>query len=389
MSDQESFLFKPNTIYIPFGADPASLVIPLAKPMAKRDIRLLRGSVESVDPDIRRVRVGGENIHYDYLAVATGASMRPEEIPGLAEHAETIWTPAEMQSLGEELSRLVERARRGDELTILFNVPPFNKCAGPLYEIVFMVETWLRRKGVRDRFTLTYTTFEQSFIQAFGPKLHDVVIDEFTQRGIEGRTEMRLVSVDREQAHFENGDAITHDLLVAFPPYIAAVDYPALSTDERGFIQTDAGSRRVVGHERVFAPGDAGDFPVKQAFLAFLQADAVAEAIVGDLKGRGGARAALAMLTLYQTEWCPHSRRVRQRLTELGVDFIAKQVPARREDRADLRRATGIDHVPVLIVDEGRPLEGSDEILRYLAERFEEPADARVHRAKVREHADA
>jgi glutathione S-transferase len=94
------------------------------------------------------------------------------------------------------------------------------------------------------------------------------------------------------------------------------------------------------------------------------------------------------MLTLYQTEWCPHSHRVRQRLTELGVDFVAKQVPARREDRADLRRATGTDRVPVLIVDAGPPLEGADAILGYLVERFEEPADARVHRAKAREHAD-
>lgn len=92
------------------------------------------------------------------------------------------------------------------------------------------------------------------------------------------------------------------------------------------------------------------------------------------------------MLTLYQTEWCPDSHRVRQRLTELGVDFIAKQVPARREDRIDLRRAIGTDRVPVLIPDGGPPLEGGDEILRYLADRFEEPADACLHRAKAREH---
>ena len=28
------------------------------------------------------------------------------------------------------------------------------------------------------------------------------------------------------------------------------------------------------------------------------------------------------MLELWQTEWCPASRRVRQRLTELGVDYL-------------------------------------------------------------------
>lgn len=31
--------------------------------------------------------------------------------------------------------------------------------------------------------------------------------------------------------------------------------------------------------------GDGGDFPVKQAFLAFLQADAAAESIVADVRG--------------------------------------------------------------------------------------------------------
>jgi len=33
------------------------------------------------------------------------------------------------------------------------------------------------------------------------------------------------------------------------------------------------------------------------------------------------------MLELFQTEWCPASRRVRQRLTELGLDYVNRQVP--------------------------------------------------------------
>lgn len=95
------------------------------------------------------------------------------------------------------------------------------------------------------------------------------------------------------------------------------------------------------------------------------------------------------MLTLYQTEWCPYSHEVRQRLTELGIDFVARQVPAERDERAELRQATGTDRVPVLVPDEGPLLAGAGEILRYLCQRFEEPRDAQVHRAKAREHAMA
>ena len=285
VSDRPEFLFKPNTIYIPFGADPSSFVIPLGAPAKRRDIELVAGSVGAVDPEARRVRAAGRELAYDFLVVATGASMSPAEIPGLAENAETIWTPAEMLSLREELHTLAARAKRGEELTVLFNVPPNNKCAGPLYEIVFMVETWLRRQGIRDLVQLLYTTFERTFIQAFGPKLHEVVTAEFTERGIEGRTGVRLIAVDRDLAYYEDGTRERYDLLVAFPPYVAAVRYDGLTADGRGFLAAELESRRVVGEERVYAPGDAGDFPVKQAFLAFLQADAVAEDIAAEVGG--------------------------------------------------------------------------------------------------------
>jgi NADH dehydrogenase FAD-containing subunit len=55
-----------------------------------------------------------------------------------------------------------------------------------------------------------------------------------------------------------------------------------LPSDDRGFIETDLATRQVAGHLDVYAPGDAGDFPVKQAFLAFLQADTVAEHIAAE-----------------------------------------------------------------------------------------------------------
>jgi glutaredoxin len=43
-------------------------------------------------------------------------------------------------------------------------------------------------------------------------------------------------------------------------------------------------------------------------------------------------------MELYQAEWCPHSHRVRQRLTELGVVVVLRQVPADPDEREDLDR---------------------------------------------------
>jgi glutaredoxin len=73
-------------------------------------------------------------------------------------------------------------------------------------------------------------------------------------------------------------------------------------------------------------------------------------------------------MELYQAEWCPHSHRVRQRLTELGLDFSARQVPADPADREEMRRAVGSASIPVL-VDGEEVVRGDEDILAYLGER--------------------
>jgi len=87
---------------------------------------------------------------------------------------------------------------------------------------------------------------------------------------------------------------------------------------------------------------------------------------------------------LYQAEWCPYSHKVRQRLTELGLDVVVRQVPADPEQRDEMRRAVGTDEIPVLVADEGSVLKGEDEILPYLS-RLPERDDAPRHREKARE----
>ena len=89
-------------------------------------------------------------------------------------------------------------------------------------------------------------------------------------------------------------------------------------------------------------------------------------------------------MELYQAEWCPHSHKVRQRLTELGLDFWARQVAADPADREQLRHHAGTTEIPVLVPDDGDPVCGEEDILEYLS-RFEDSPDAAAHREKARE----
>jgi glutathione S-transferase len=87
-------------------------------------------------------------------------------------------------------------------------------------------------------------------------------------------------------------------------------------------------------------------------------------------------------LELWQTEWCPASHRVRQRLTELGLACLIHQVPVASADRSDLAAATGRRSIPILVAGENI-IDGEEAILAYLHEHFIEPPDALEQRAKA------
>ena len=74
------------------------------------------------------------------------------------------------------------------------------------------------------------------------------------------------------------------------------------------------------------------------------------------------------MLELFQTEWCPGCQRVRQRLAELGLDFVVRQVPEDPAERDALEDAVGVRTVPVLLLEDGSTLDGTERILDHLAE---------------------
>jgi glutaredoxin 3 len=88
------------------------------------------------------------------------------------------------------------------------------------------------------------------------------------------------------------------------------------------------------------------------------------------------------VLTLWQAEWCPYSSRVREMLTEYGLDFVARQVPASRRDRQAMREAVDTDSIPVLVPEDGAPITEFQEILNWIREHHDRPADADRHREK-------
>ena len=88
-------------------------------------------------------------------------------------------------------------------------------------------------------------------------------------------------------------------------------------------------------------------------------------------------------LELWQTEWCPASHRVRQRLTELGLTYIDHQVRGRAESPGTSFALPPAPATSPSSSPTARPSRGEQAILAYLNEHYVDPPDAGEQRAKA------
>ena len=131
ISDSKYFIFKPNTIYVPFGADPNKFRIDLDEPTHRKNIEFIIDLVNDVDLNDNKVITDLAEISYDYLVIATGAAMRPDEIPGLSDHALSPWTIEDMLRLRFSLKTLKDKAeKRAGTKTSVFS-PAKQQVFGP------------------------------------------------------------------------------------------------------------------------------------------------------------------------------------------------------------------------------------------------------------------
>lgn len=277
IADRDSFVFRPNLCLVPFGAHPQPLHIPLEPAARAAGVRLFVEKVRDVDFATCMVLTEDGPVSYDRLIIATGARSRPEQIPGLAEYGRPIETPQAMLALRADLARIALRARDGHRQNVVFAVPRGQSSSGPLVELALRTDAWLRRHHVRDRVRLSWTTPEKHFLEAFGPRLDNAVERAFTQARILGHRGESPAAVRPGVIAYTSGFETPFDLLIASSPLEASVRYTGAPVDDEGFLRVRGSTRQVEGMPDVYAVGDASAFPVKQALLACLQADAAAE----------------------------------------------------------------------------------------------------------------
>lgn len=287
---ETNFVFAPSLLWLMTGdRTPKTISRPLAR-IERKDIQLIHGDIERIDPQRREVRVSGQTIAGDYMIIALGAELAPETIPGLVESGHNFYTLAGASSLKESLERFT-----GGKLVILTAAPAY-KCPAAPYEAAMLLESYCRKHKIRDKTSIDLYAAEPGPMGVAGPEVSKAVRAMVEASGVTYHPEHQVKEVDPDARllRFTNGAEAHFDLLAYVPPHRppAAVRDTGLA-EQSGWVAVNRETLETK-FDRVYALGDVVGIPLKlgkplpkAGVFAQAEAEVVAQRIACAMTGAG------------------------------------------------------------------------------------------------------
>ena len=285
----DEHLYQPGLLFVPFGlADPRRLVRERHRQL-HGGIGFHRSEIDAVSLAEQRVSLAdGGTLPYDALVVATGTRLLPEETegmlgPGWNRTVATFYDLPGATALRDALTRF-----QGGRLVVDIVDMPI-KCPVAPIEFAFLADWYLRRRGIRERTTLTLATpLDGCFTKPIASKHLTYLL---ARKGIELEVEFSAGAVDGERGILTSYDGreLPFDLLATVPLHggQAYVERSDGLGDALGFVPTDAATLRTKAAENVFAIGDATDVPASKAgSVAHFEGEILTENLAAFLTGR-------------------------------------------------------------------------------------------------------
>jgi len=259
------FIYRPVAVLEPFVRIPPRRLA-LAKVAAELSATLEHDSVAAVDCERRVLHTGGRReLRYDVLVVAVGARTS-DVLPGVV--------AMDVSHMDESLHGVIEEIDSGSLRSLAF-VAPTPTWPLPAYEVALLAQRHAREQNVD--LDITIITAEQQPLAVFGDSvsagvaalLADADIQMMVGAWVESSSGKLIVNPGGREPRFDRVVAV---------PRLAGPAITGLPADADGFLPITSRCE-MSGVQRVYAAGDATDFPVKFGGIAAQQADTAAASI--------------------------------------------------------------------------------------------------------------
>ncbi len=279
--------YQPGWIFIPFGIYTKEDCVKPKSKFVPPGVNLVLDEIIGIDPGQRQVRTKQATFPYDWLVVATGAGINPEEVEGLlgegwGKDIHNFYTLDGALALHNKM-KYFQKGR------VVVNIAelPFKCPVAPL-EFCFMADWFFDTHGVRKNIEIELVT---PLAGAFTKPQASAVLGRLAEdKNVKVTPNFQISGVDpgRKVITSYDGREVDYDLLVSIPPNFGAqciIDSDM--GDPMGYVDTDNNTLKAKNFERVYVIGDAANVPTSKAgAVAHYEADVVADNLIREIDGQ-------------------------------------------------------------------------------------------------------
>ncbi|MEY3090305.1 MAG: hypothetical protein RL113_621 [Pseudomonadota bacterium] len=306
VSDRDYFYIYPTSIWIPTGEVGMNDVsIPLERLAKAHGFELIVDPVTQVDALAKKVTLQSGHVlqAYPYIVIAMGQHKMVH--PGMEHTLSICGKPEEAVALHEQLEKLI--AKGSGKIAMGFGGNPNDTSAvrgGPAFEVLFNVHNYLKKKGIRQNFELTFFAPMEKPGQKMGEKALVMMDKMFGMTGIHKKVGAKITQFEADGISFEDGTRLSSDLTMFIS---AGRGHHVLK--ESGFPLTEAGFvvaneyNEIEGFDGMYAIGDSAallgpEWRAKQGHVAEVMARNVAMNIHNDIQGKEAKESYMSHLNI-------------------------------------------------------------------------------------------
>lgn len=296
-----NFLFTPLLHEVATGAlNPRTVAEPLREIFVRTGIRILEGSIDSIDTAVQRVKISGVNrsveIRYDYLVVATGAETNYYGIAGAEENALPLKTLRDASLIRNRVIDAFEQAILTDDpeerrgllsFVVVGGGATGVEVAAELSDFISgMVGRYYGRLNCAgpncsmDETSVTLIHAGKELLEQFSPRLRKAAHRHLCRMGVRIRLEASVTEVSKSGLTISGGEIISASTVIWCAGVRAAIPkFESQSPTLTGGRLAVDNHFRLLGSRNIFAMGDVAAYvdPYSASRKALPQLAQVAE----------------------------------------------------------------------------------------------------------------
>ncbi|MFC1492612.1 NAD(P)/FAD-dependent oxidoreductase [candidate division KSB1 bacterium] len=288
VDQHETHYYQPGFLFIPFGIYDKKDVIKPKRDFFPPGTDVVVSKIDVIEPDKNRVVLENNKVlPYDFLIVATGAKICPEETEGMKGD---LWHKEVFDFYTiEGACALADFFKYWEGGRLVVNIAEIPiKCPVAPLEFVFLADSYFTERGIRDKVEIEFVTpLPGAFTK---PKASAILSDFLDKKNIKLRTEYGIARVDNENKTIVSWEEeeIPFDVLVTIPTNMGdeAIKRSGMG-NEFNFIPTDNFTLQSKNFENIFVIGDATDLPSSKAgSVAHFESEILYENLLSAIDGR-------------------------------------------------------------------------------------------------------